>query len=250
MDDERDGIRANRRILAACAIGSECNADFWDREETHRAGGAQCRAGVNKRGVLKAQGEIVQIVIRVDNNDLDARSAHHKGVVQEQSCLFIWVAVPLPSTQRRDEFQTDALRPGALPSASLRVRAGEEQTIEQSSDEYLDNMYEDWNKKVDQEIDTLVEGMTELVKIAAIGNKDKFRVAQEAFEAQCRTESMVRAATSLLSITHSLKLLLLLSDESEIASRRDRAVTDFERTADNSRVRAAGALDAVLNSDL
>lgn len=97
MDDERDGIRANRRILAACAIGSECNADFWDREETHRAGGAQCRAGVNKRGVLKAQGEIVQIVIRVDNNDLDARSAHHKGVVQEQSCLFIWVAVPLPS---------------------------------------------------------------------------------------------------------------------------------------------------------
>lgn len=71
-------------------------------------------------------------------------------------------------TQRRDEFQTDALRPGALPSASLRVRAGEEQTIEQSSDEYLDNMYEDWNKKVDQEIDTLVEGMTELVKIAAV----------------------------------------------------------------------------------
>ena len=59
----------------------------------------------------------------------------------------------------------------------------------------------------------------------------------------------VRAATSLLSITHSLKLLLLLSDESEIVHRRDRAVATFKQTAESSRVQAAGALDAVLNSN-
>ncbi|KIM28663.1 hypothetical protein M408DRAFT_329409 [Serendipita vermifera MAFF 305830] len=97
----------------------------------------------------------------------------------------------------KDDFQTDALRPAALPSASLKTRTAEEHTIEQSSDAYLDSVYEDWNKKVDTEVETLVEGMVELVHIASIGNKDKFKVAQEAFEAQCRTESMVRSACSL-----------------------------------------------------
>ena len=79
--------------------------------------------------------------------------------------------------QRRDEFQTDALRPGALPSASLRARAGEEQTMDIPSEEYLNNMYEDWNKKVDVEIETLVDGMTELVKIAAVRGQETPRDA-------------------------------------------------------------------------
>ena len=33
---------------------------------------------------------------------------------------------------------------------------------------------------------------------AKIGDKDKFRIAQEAFQTECRAESMVRAAHSLL----------------------------------------------------
>lgn len=163
----------------------------------------------------------------------------------------------------RDDFQTDALRPAALPSASLKTRTAEEHTIEQTSDAYLDSIYEDWNKKVDIEVETLVEGMVELVNIASIGNKDKYKVAQEAFEAQCRTESMVRsrvdertytnyfpqvrAATSLLSITHSLKLLLLLSDEEQIASKRDDAAAEFKQTTERERASAAKALDSLLN---
>lgn len=100
----------------------------------------------------------------------------------------------------RDDFQTDALRPAALPSASLKAKTVEEHTLEQTSDAYLDSIYEDWNKKVDVEVETLVEGMVELVHIASIGNKDKYKVAQEAFEAQCRTESMV----SLVCICYTL----------------------------------------------
>lgn len=75
---------------------------------------------------------------------------------------------------RKDDFQTDALRPAALPTASLRPRAGEEQTTAQTSEEYLDAMYEDWNKKVDVEIDTLVEGMAELVQIASVRRIQQF----------------------------------------------------------------------------
>ncbi|PVF93591.1 hypothetical protein CPB86DRAFT_789916 [Serendipita vermifera] len=89
--------------------------------------------------------------------------------------------------------------------------------------------------------------MADLVNIASVGNKDKFRIAQEAFETQCRTESMVRAATSLLSITHSLKLLLLLSDEEEIARRRDLAAEGFKQRAETSMRDAAEALDILLN---
>jgi mediator of RNA polymerase II transcription subunit 22 len=106
----------------------------------------------------------------------------------------------------RDDFQTDALRPAALPTASLKPggvtvggNASLEDQLDQSSEAYLDSIYEDWNKKVDVEVETLVEGMVDLVNISNIGNKDKFRVAQEAFEAQCMTESMVitRCHTSL-----------------------------------------------------
>jgi mediator of RNA polymerase II transcription subunit 22 len=75
-----------------------------------------------------------------------------------------------PLQRARDDFQTDALRPAALPTAQLRGWAGgEEQAMEETSDEYLDSMYEDWNKKVDIEIETLVDGMAELVNIASVG---------------------------------------------------------------------------------
>jgi mediator of RNA polymerase II transcription subunit 22 len=108
--------------------------------------------------------------------------------------------------------QTDVSRPSALPSASLLPRASQP-TIDQNSEEYLDAIEEEWNKKVDVEVETLVDGMVDLVSLASVcisqhpeqmyrvgrmtwmsqvGDKDKFRVAQETFQAQCRAESMVR----------------------------------------------------------
>jgi mediator of RNA polymerase II transcription subunit 22 len=57
----------------------------------------------------------------------------------------------------------------------------------------------------------------------------------------------VRAATSLLAITHSLKLLLLLSDEQQIAARRDAAAAEFRERIEKDRQAVAEALDALLN---
>ncbi|KAJ3503380.1 hypothetical protein NMY22_g18268 [Coprinellus aureogranulatus] len=101
---------------------------------------------------------------------------------------------------------TDVSRPSALPTANLTRAVS--QHNDQNSAEYLDSVEEEWNKKVDAEVEVLVDGMVDLVNLASIGNKDKFIVAQEAFQAQSRAESMVRAAHSLLSIVHSMKLLL------------------------------------------
>ncbi|KAF8340358.1 uncharacterized protein EI90DRAFT_2906513 [Cantharellus anzutake] len=126
------------------------------------------------------------------------------------------------STPNRGRPFTDVSRRAPLDTGRLRsarppTQAAEE---ERNSEEYLTQMEEDWNKRVDTEIDTLVSDMVTLAEIASIEDKDRLRASQEAFQTICRAESMVSAASSLLSITHSLKLLFLLADEQEIANRR------------------------------
>jgi mediator of RNA polymerase II transcription subunit 22 len=64
-------------------------------------------------------------------------------------------------------FQTDASRPSALPSANIGARNYDQHPAE-SSEEYLDIVEEEWNKKVDAEVDTLVDGMVDLVAIASV----------------------------------------------------------------------------------
>ncbi|TEB25153.1 hypothetical protein FA13DRAFT_1817547 [Coprinellus micaceus] len=92
---------------------------------------------------------------------------------------------------------TDVSRPAALPTANLRHTTSQHPALDLTSAEYLDSIEEEWNKKVDAEVETLVDGMVDLVNLASIASKDKFIVAQESFQAQSRAESMVRAASSL-----------------------------------------------------
>ncbi|KAF9787367.1 hypothetical protein BJ322DRAFT_1204091 [Thelephora terrestris] len=147
--------------------------------------------------------------------------------------------------------QSDVSRPSALPTASLlqsrtSTAARLAQSQAQNSAQYLDIIEEEWNKKVDTEIETLVDGMVDIVSLASIGDKDKFRMAQEAFQTQCRAESMIKASHSLLSITHSMKLLLLLSDESQIASRRDAELKAVQVEKQETIEKVAHVLDQLL----
>lgn len=143
--------------------------------------------------------------------------------------------------------QTDVSRPSALPTANFLSQArGAQNAADQTSDKYLEAIEEEWNKKVDVEVEALVEGMVDLVSLASIEDKDKFRVAQESFQAQCRAESMVRAADSLLSIIHSMKLLLLLSDETQIANRKDQELKHIQAEKDEAKRNVAALLDELL----
>jgi mediator of RNA polymerase II transcription subunit 22 len=71
---------------------------------------------------------------------------------------------------------TDVSRPSALPTANLRFRRGPATSqaaagiaeAEQDSEAYLDAFEEDWNKRIDTEMDVLVEGMTDLVTLAQV----------------------------------------------------------------------------------
>jgi len=58
--------------------------------------------------------------------------------------------------------------------------------------------------------------------------------------------SQIRAANSLLSITHSMKLLLLLSDEAQIAHRRDAELKMVQEEKDDAKEKVAVLLDELL----
>lgn len=65
--------------------------------------------------------------------------------------------------------QTDVSRPSALPTANLLQRGSTLQSlVDQNSSEYLDAIEEEWNKKVDLEVETLVDGMVDLVSLASV----------------------------------------------------------------------------------
>ena len=72
--------------------------------------------------------------------------------------------IPFPMA---DVPQTDVSRPSALPTAKLLQRQSQP-TIDQNSNEYLDAIEEEWNKRVDVEIETLVDGMTDIVGLASV----------------------------------------------------------------------------------
>ena len=72
--------------------------------------------------------------------------------------------------------QTDVSRRAALPTARIVSRSAQP-TIDQNSAEYLDSIEEEWNKKVDVEVDTLVDGMVDLVSLASVSARSLGLVA-------------------------------------------------------------------------
>lgn len=66
--------------------------------------------------------------------------------------------------------QTDVSRPSALPTANLRNTQTKQTIVDQNSEEYLEQIEEEWNKKVDVEVETLVDGMVDLVSLATVSS--------------------------------------------------------------------------------
>jgi hypothetical protein len=70
-----------------------------------------------------------------------------------------------------NEYKSDVSRPSALPTARLGATQSSSATAadsEQSSEQYLDAAEEEWNRKIDAELDVLVEGMQDLVALAEV----------------------------------------------------------------------------------
>ena len=89
--------------------------------------------------------------------------------------------------------QSDVSRPSALPTASLfqsRTSAAARlaQSQAQNSAQYLDDIEEEWNKKVDTEIETLVDGMVDIVSLASVSCSNTLRPVVRKVEQRERFE--------------------------------------------------------------
>ncbi|GAA6020572.1 hypothetical protein JCM10207_008672 [Rhodosporidiobolus poonsookiae] len=112
--------------------------------------------------------------------------------------------------------QTDVRRRTLLPSVQRNYsNTANNSTLELPSDEYLDRIEEDLNRKVDGHVEALVDGMKELVGLARLDPSPPphpSSSAHRALASRLRTEQMLRSAHSLLALAHQLKLLHLFGD--------------------------------------
>src|SRR5260370_24883510 len=73
-----------------------------------------------------------------------------------------------------DFHDVDVSRPSKHPTANLFPHGAAPPAIEQTSVEYLEAVEEEWNKRVDVEIETLAEGMSDLVNLASVSSPMKY----------------------------------------------------------------------------
>lgn len=66
--------------------------------------------------------------------------------------------------------QSDVSRPSKLPTAKLLPHGAGLPATDQTPAEYLEAAEEEWNKRVDVEIETLAEGMVDLVNLALVSS--------------------------------------------------------------------------------
>lgn len=78
---------------------------------------------------------------------------------------------------------------------------GQESTVDQSAQSYLKEVEERYNRRLDTDVQVLLDSFNDIVRVASIQDKDKFRVAQEAFQIELRASNIVSPFHSLY---HSL----------------------------------------------
>jgi mediator of RNA polymerase II transcription subunit 22 len=66
--------------------------------------------------------------------------------------------------------QSDVSRPSQLPTAKILPHGAALPVTDQTPAEYLEAAEEEWNKRVDVEIETLAEGMVDLVNLASVSS--------------------------------------------------------------------------------
>ncbi|WFD02712.1 hypothetical protein MOBT1_001396 [Malassezia obtusa] len=76
---------------------------------------------------------------------------------------------------------------------------------------HLDALEEAVNKRIDADVNVLMENYKDIINLSRIGGKDHYDTSREAFQLETRADSMVRVAQSLYLLSNSLKLSLLLS---------------------------------------
>ncbi|GAA6034675.1 hypothetical protein JCM8097_001111 [Rhodosporidiobolus ruineniae] len=141
---------------------------------------------------------------------------------------------PPSSTPSRTALQTDVRRRTVLPSTLSNLRSassagsGGRGELDLPSDEYLDKVEEELNRRVDRDVEVLVDGLRDLVALAKLPpptapQPPSSHPHQAHLSAPLRTESMLKAAHDLVALAGQLKLLHLFGDGQAGAESREEA---------------------------
>ncbi|KAJ9474462.1 hypothetical protein PHBOTO_004514 [Pseudozyma hubeiensis] len=149
--------------------------------------------------------------------------------------------VALPTALNLGKIGTSATAASTAAAAATNSRLT-------ASTEYLDSLEESVNKTIDAEVETLLSSYKELVSLATIADKDKYRVAQEAFQTEARADIMIRSAQSLTLLSESLKLSLLLSKTPDPAL-NDEAIQLIKST-EAEKLRCAILIGKIMHLDV
>ncbi|KAG0052103.1 Mediator of RNA polymerase II transcription subunit 22 [Gryganskiella cystojenkinii] len=108
----------------------------------------------------------------------------------------------------------------------------------------LQEIEETYNKRLDMDVNQLMESFGDIIKVATIMHpdtsisKDKYKLAQESYQIQGRATNIVSSAESLLAMVTELKQTLLLNDTGTLAelSTRRQIELSTQKTAVKQRV--------------
>ncbi|KAK4056412.1 hypothetical protein OIO90_002555 [Microbotryomycetes sp. JL221] len=179
--------------------------------------------------VVKVKDRVAKFVCAVDDN-MSATTSNTGPVPPRQTDVRRRTVLP----KTLQNMQAAAASRGGNRGAGEGSSGADDvlAVLELPSEEYLDKIEEELNRRVDQDTETLVEGMAEL-----IDGKDHYRVAQDSFQANVRTESMIRAAHSLISLSHTLKLLHLFADTKTPLEARQRLAQQYDTDIEAAKTR-------------
>ncbi|KAG0149313.1 hypothetical protein CROQUDRAFT_342308 [Cronartium quercuum f. sp. fusiforme G11] len=148
-------------------------------------------------------------------------------------------------------FQTDVRRRTNLSTTTNALRSmaeGPNEGMSMSSHDFLRSVEDEMNRIVDRDVETLVEGMEEIIDLSVVGAPDKLRSLQDSLAIELRAETLVRSCTSLLSLSHSMKMMWLLGDEAHFRKIRDEKVLELTREIKSLKAEVADLMES-LKSD-
>lgn len=149
------------------------------------------------------------------------------------------------------EVKSDAKKYQSLSSSLIKGSSSinTAESDDRTPEEYLEAFDDSLNNRVDTEVAQLSDGLSEIISLAEIAQKDNYKISKEAFQISCRSESMIRSANSLLGITHALKMINFLGDDQhrlDVSSARAGVLSEERRQAINE---LEAAMEQYMQSD-
>ncbi|KAJ9106573.1 hypothetical protein QFC20_004065 [Naganishia adeliensis] len=120
----------------------------------------------------------------------------------------------------------------------------------QSEAEYLLAWEERWNKRIDKDVAVLGEGLGKMVDAFEHALVPAGHATETAhLQAQLLSSTVLNSATSLLSLTHQLKLMVLLSDTKTAGANQEKEKQELERQVDGLRKDVSEAVGRIAQDE-